>query len=476
MIRKFILLCLVGLLTVVPSSSLALTAADAFVGYKVCCEKSPSGIYPKDEFVYFVSEFEIAKRVKRLVYEGKSMLNFKQQLTSHIVHDMTQISNSAIPYGGVLGARIREAITSHEHININIKGIQAHILVNSSMRNEAGKKVYRYVVAVPVPEIKKQKKIVFENLNQVDEVVRKVFSKANQEDKFQELIAWYLELGMLEDALYYQRELLTRQIHLVNYYRSNDPFSEREILRKILLGTTSNALSTHYLSELPANAEIIQRVIEDGQYSSLELIVLLRTMHLDLSSKVSDDNHKKIAQQLSDLADKYAAIHEYVQLERKIRNLESSGKSSLQKHSLLKGVLETSGHLVISERLSDEVTDEFKEAQVLFHKGRDPEKIKQLLIQSLQLSPRHLKSWEYLAAILSAQKMDLEALLIYTQLYQMDNSNLEIMANLADSYSRSGLKSIAKSYISHVETLGSGKKISKSVQRMMDRVNAQLSN
>jgi hypothetical protein len=78
-----------------------------------------------------------------------------------------------------------------------------------------------------------------------------------------------------------------------------------------------------------------------------------------------------------------------------------------------------------------------------------------------------------LAAILWAQKMEKEALLIYTQLYQMDNSNLEIMANLTECYERVGLKNIAMSYLEYIVMLNSEKNI-RSVSDIVNRVSVKL--
>jgi len=36
-----------------PVIGYSLTGADAFVGYRVCCEQKTTGIYPDDDFVFF---------------------------------------------------------------------------------------------------------------------------------------------------------------------------------------------------------------------------------------------------------------------------------------------------------------------------------------------------------------------------------------------------------------------------------------
>ena len=472
--RKIDFFILVGLFTVYPVSSYALTAADAFVGYKVCCENSPRGIYSKDEFVYFVSETEMTDRVKRLVYEGRSMLNFQRQLKKYVVQGMVSIDESKISYGGALGTKIQKVIASHGHIDVNIKNIRSHILVNHVDYKKNNPKIYRYVAAIPVAEVNKYKKTVFENNNQIEAVVRKVFSEASEEERFQELIGYYLEMGLIEDAIYYQQQLLSKQLHLVNYYHQENPYHERKILREVLsIVKSGEKPPSIYLEQLPANAEVMEGVLEKHQKDPMELIVLLRTVLVDRNGIERNAVHKKIYESLSKLADKYSSMQDYLTLEGQIRKLEDDGSSFFQDSPLLMGVLETSGHLIISKNLSDGGTEDFRQAKELFHQGKNPEKIKNLLVRAIQLSPRHLKSWEYLAAILWAQKMEKEALLIYTQLYQMDNSNLEIMANLTECYERVGLKNIAMSYLEYIVMLNSEKNI-RSVSDIVNRVSVKL--
>ena len=105
-----------------PVIGYSLTGADAFVGYRVCCEQKTTGIYPDDDFVFFVSEIEMRdKRLKRLIYEGKSMLQFNQQLVKYITKDMLLIDASSSAYKGKLGLEIKQSIQKNQHIDVNLK-------------------------------------------------------------------------------------------------------------------------------------------------------------------------------------------------------------------------------------------------------------------------------------------------------------------------------------------------------------------
>jgi hypothetical protein len=51
--------------------------------------------------------------------------------------------------------------------------------------------------------------------------------------------------------------------------------------------------------------------------------------------------------------------------------------------------------------------------------------------------------------------MKLEALIVYTQMYQLDSNNLENMAHLSEGYSVIGLQNMADKYIAHITALNS---------------------
>ena len=115
--------------------------------------------------------------------------------------------------------------------------------------------------------------------------------------------------------------------------------------------------------------------------------------------------------------------------------------------------LKTFGHLKIDTNLSREPNTYFQEASALFRKGQEPDRIEKLLVRSLATSPRHLDSWEYLGALLFALGRTEEALIVYNQLYQLDSSNLETAAHIAECYHHLGFSGLARSYANHLEIL-----------------------
>jgi tetratricopeptide (TPR) repeat protein len=106
----------------------------------------------------------------------------------------------------------------------------------------------------------------------------------------------------------------------------------------------------------------------------------------------------------------------------------------------------TLGHLDIDPTLGGEANPYFEEAKTLFMKGQDVDRIMHLLAQSLEVSPRHTDSWNYLGAVLTAQKKFEDALVLHTQAYQIDKGDLETAANIADCYYRLHYPNLASSY------------------------------
>ena len=433
-----------------PVIGYSLTGADAFVGYRVCCEQKTTGIYPDDDFVFFVSEIEMRdKRLKRLIYEGKSMLQFNQQLVKYITKDMPLIDASSIAYKGKLGLEIKQSIQKNQHIDVNVKSLHTHILVNNSERKETGKRIYRYVVAVPAKELNKKKIRAHRQMNHIDNAVYQVFLQAKQAERYQDLVDWYLELGLFEDALYYQRQLLSQDLYLVNYYQQDDPFSDREVLRNILSQKVTPNPSL--LKQSPANADIITKLInEEYQDNPMASIVLMTTMLVDQNEENQEKTLSKINEQLLNLSDQYPLVQDYIKLQKNINQIRDKGDSIFQNNAVLRMVLATSGRLKMDDKLPQYETNEFKQAEGLFKKGVELEKIISLLLDSIKKIPRHTASWDYLSAALWAKGMKPEALVAYTQLYQLDSSNLEIMRSLAKSYSAVGLQNMADRYTAHI--------------------------
>jgi hypothetical protein len=447
---KIISLLSFAILLNISSTGYALTGADAFVGYRVCCEQKTSGIYPDDDFVYFVSEIEMNnKRLKRIAYEGKSMLQFNQQLVEYVTRDMLLIDDSNIAYKGNLGLKIKQSIQESQHINIDVDSLRTHILVNDSERKESGERVYRYVVAIPSKELNKKKNTIHQKLNHIDNVVHQVFLQAKQAERYQDLVGWYLELGLFEDALYYQKQLLSQELYLVNYYQQDNPFHEREVLRNIV--SQKIDLNPALLKQSPANTEIITWLInEQYQDNPMASIVLMMTMLVDNSKINQEKILNNINEQLLRLGEQYPFVLDYIKLQKNINQIRNKSDSIFQNNSILRMVLATSGHLMMDDQLPKYETNEFKQAERLFKEGVEPEKIITLLLNSIKKSPRHIKSWDYLSAVFWAKDMKLEALVVYTQLYQLDNNSLETMESLEKSYSSVDLQNMADKYGTHI--------------------------
>jgi len=436
-----------------PITGYALTGADAFVDYRVCCEQKTTGIYPGDDFVFFISEIEMkSKRLKRSDYKGRLMLRFNRQLTKYVVKDMPLIDTSNIVYKGKLESKIKQLIQEGQHIKVNVNSLHAHVLVNNSERRETGERVYRYVVAVPAKELNKKKNVTDKQLNNISSVVRQAFSQAKQEKKYQELVDWYLELGLFEDALYYQKKLLSQELYLVNYYQQDDPYSERELSRNIL--SQKVVINPLLLKKSPANASVITKLIdEEYQDNPMASIVLMMTMLVDQNKENQEKTFNKINEQLSKLSDQYPLVQDYIELQKNINQIRGDNDSIFQNNAVLRMVLATSGHLMMDDKLPEYETNEFKQAEGLFKKGIELEKIITLLLDSIKKIPKHIASWDYLSAALWAKDMKLEALVAYTQLYQLDNNNLETMRNLAKSYSAAGLQNMSNKYTAHVSVI-----------------------
>jgi len=426
------------------------TSNDAYITYKTYFEDESTGFYSKENFIFFIAEVEIASRkVKRSYYEAKAMLLVNDLLKKYIIEGLVLPEKNDIPYEGKLRAKINELFKSGNYVDINISNIRGRIIENWSKNN-----IYRYVYAVPVHQLEKQRKQLNKNTEDIGFYVYKVFEQAKEEDQYHELMTFYLELGLIEDAMHYQKQILKNKYNLINFYYPKNPFLERKELRKILTYASNNNknLDTDAINTLPGNFEIITHVI-NSKYKGdpLASIIFYFTLLPDTPEKKHRVIFERIIENINSLKKYYQSFKEYSLMLQTLRN--GMDKSFFEQNDVLAYSSLTLGHLEFDNTLSGKTNQYFEEADGFFQKGINKEKIKQLLLKSISISPRHSDSWNYLGAVLLVDNFVKEALILHTQAYQIDNSNIETIAHIADCYYRLNYKTLANNYAEHLKLL-----------------------
>ena len=422
---------------------------DAYVIYKSYFDKKSTGVYSKENVVFVIAETKIiSKRLKRTHYEGRAMLLVKDLLKKYITKDLKLPEKNGMPSKGALKDKIIELINSGDYIDINISNIRGRILENRPDNN-----IYRYVYAVPADQLAKYKKDISAKVTDVGYFIGKVIEQAKKNEQYNKLITYYLELGLIEDAIYCQKQLIKNKYDITNYYIPKNPFNERQELRKVIShASKQESIDTDIIKGLPGNYEIITQII-NSEYKDdpLASVVLYLTSLPDTPEDKYKYATENISKNINSIIANNKIISEYSSLLQSMR--DDIDTSFFKQYDVLYYSFITCGHLEFDNSLSSETNKYFKEAEDLFSKGKNIEKIIKLLVKSLSKSPRHSKSWNYLGAALTAKNQFKEALIVHIQAYQIGNSDIEVMANMADSYHKLHFNLLAKKYAEHLNIL-----------------------
>jgi len=432
---------------------------DAWVGYQVCSEENRPGTYEYEEFVFFLVEVDITTtEVDEMHWEGEAMLAMGDAIRSYLTDGVKSFDIEQIPYKGKIREQIRTLIQNNSHASAVIEKLRMSILVN-----ERQERIYRYVAAVKKKDLERQKLVFIEDLNKLDYLVLRVFQDATASEQHEELAVYYLESGLVEDALYFASQRLSSQYHLVNFYHTDNPYRDFAVLRDVVNRSRANEeLDPALLQQLPGNAEILSALIRDElDGDPLGRAVATFSMLPDTDTEDYQKTFSGLKNELLKLSGDYPNIKEYIRVLDTLAKLQTGrGPGPLfSSTGLMQLTLKTFGHLRIDTSLAKESNTYFQEASTLFQKGQQPDRIEKLLVRSLAVSPRHLDSWEYLGALLFALGRKEEALVTYNQLYQLDRSNLETMAHIAECYYHLGFPGLARSHANHLEILNANVRI-----------------
>ena len=430
---------------------------DAWVDYQVCCEEKRAGAYEDEEFVFFLVEVDITStKVDEMHWEGEAMLAMGGVIRNYLTDGVKSLDIEQIPYKGKIREQIRTLIQTNSHASAAIEKLQMSILVN-----ERQERIYRYVAAVKKKDLERQKLVFVKDLNKLDYLVLRVFQDATASEKHEELVAYYLESGLVEDALYFASQQLSSRYHLVNFYHTDNPYRDFALLRDVVSRSRANEeMDPSLLQKLPGNAEILSALIRDElDGDSLGRAIAAFSMLPDTDTEGYQKAFSGLKNELLELSGDYPNIKEYIRVLDTLAQLQTDQRLLFSATGLMQLTWKTFGHLRIDTSLPKESNTYFQEASTLFQKGQQPDRIEKLLVQSLAVSPRHLASWEYLGALLFALGRKEEALVTYNQLYQLDSSNLETMAHIAECYYHLGFPGLARSYANHLEILNAKARI-----------------
>lgn len=439
----------------------------AYITYEALFTEKQSGIYSKDGFVFFVADIKISgKRVAQQVYEAKAMIRINQLVKKFFTEDILVEKLGVEKLGEVIRNKVAKLISTDNVYDFNIADLRGQVLVNDPQKKD-GKRYYRYVFSVTDDEVNKKKNELSSIKIDINFLVHRIFQEALLNDQYQDLVSFYLELGLWENAINFQGEILSRKLNLVNYYHSVTPLTERKIFRRVLADAGQLSKPDQILKELPGNIEALNTIINNlDKQHTLDKVVLQFTKLVAVPENNLGKSYRELNRTLDEVA-KVAGMKEYLQVLEGIQKQKIS--RSFIDSDVIKNSFNALGHLRMDKSLNKRKNKFFDDAVLLFNQGGEKNKIRHLLVKSINESPRHADSWNYLGAIMTAENLLYEAVVFHTQAYLLDSENLETMANLADCYLRLGKKELAMNYANYLVIMN-GRKKSNFVNKVINKI------
>ncbi|WP_422491339.1 hypothetical protein [Endozoicomonas sp. ALE010] len=374
---------------------------------------SKTGIIVDSGIVFSTVILPYGRDTSRNSAKAKAMISAWQQITEHY---QLQALSSSTGSSSLDQALIRQR-------DIRLKKLPSRILVN---RPEG--ESYRYVLAANEEDIKR---LITASKNEdiSTEDITTLLHQLDAGQHYHYLGKIFSEFGLQEIALQWEKKELLKKYCLANYYQpSQQPFLERQ---RLLALQADNSPALDWLCELPASAYVIDNHLKQKSLSETTILAFESTA---LPARAPNAIAQiKENQQKNPLA----YLHKL--------------PGQLNLASPYSAALSLPGHILFSNTFSDQPAQAFIDAKVLFEQGRELDTIISLLKESINSSPRHQESWQYLGAALIARQNWPEAAAVYLQWIALEPSNLEAISRYTESLHRMGLKQEASRFVSYLQ-------------------------
>lgn len=411
------------------------------VQYQKLYQKSPMGVYSQGEWLLVVAEVPMnSDKQPKIYYEAKAMLQTQQLLNQFVLLQADLSGLKLHGFNGRLALDFDELVASGDFYHFSINNISVRLLDNKAYKSQ-----YRRVTALKESALSSARLELFKTLNN-SFIIQKLLSHARNNNAL--LARYYFDLGLLREAYFYKWQQLKSTYYLVNYpILDKTPFQRRQYLRRIFT-TDSKDYQLDWLKQLPANAELFAQIQADiGNMDRLGQGLLDWLLAATLPMQDYEQQLDKVIQRLEPLAPNAQVKAEFVFLKK-----NRISKLVLDTYpSILQDILNQQGFLILDTKYSDENTAYFEQAVSLFNQGRKVDKVLTLLIQSLVESPRHIKSWVYLGAVLKYKKHYIESLAAFQQASLLNHSDPDNQANIAEIYFELKQPELAEAYLYYLQ-------------------------
>ncbi|NJB68500.1 tetratricopeptide (TPR) repeat protein [Desulfobaculum xiamenense] len=391
--------------------------------YRRTLSERSQGTYQLQECTCFIIEIPAARQTKtRRELHNAALIEFRKLIRKHIAS--TALPSFRTDQG--ISARLNTLLTREWERSTRLPSAlttSGHILEDSLSRG-----TYRYAIAIPTRELNSLRQEAKSKQDNPQALLAAITSEAVRHRDFKTLACILWESGLHQLAARCALQDMNSAQHTVNYTFHPNAFEQRRSLRALLEGHLQP--NDDILELLPGCHEVLERIAERTDIPEQAFALL------ELALADSGQAHSKL-------------INKMIALTGNDRDFASLARTS--PHAPDGNVFTTAytslGGLRFGDDISSASTSEFDEAKRLFHAGTDLPATKRLLLKSLESSPANREIWDYLGAILMAERQWREAIFTYLEMLHFNPLDAETLGHLAQAHIELGQTETARRII-----------------------------
>lgn len=418
----FLFLLAVILIAAFPPAAVAqqtpLKAFELAGMYQSSLNDKCTGWYPLSDYVFFIADLKRKSRDSSVRdMRAKAMLKVSELMRSWVASQSGKVECDLSRWP----ERSRKILQKYLEQKIQIPSFglfHGHVIENAPVQQR-----YRYVFAAPEVELKQ----FCVRLKQVSAKPMRVFSQVLEDtlkhENYSVAATLFFDTDLSYMAARAVQEGESEKFCMSNYSIAPNPLAQRDALRKLLEGKLE--VKPENLRCIPGSYEILSAMAESSMDSHPERAFAF----LSLALPASGENNTVVVQKMNSLIE-----------DRSISPIKWNDPNG----DIVKMAMNSFGNLRFGEGVPAFDDGYFKQAVELFRKHGDKNKIAEFLIKAADKTPANPKVWDYLGAILKADKQWAQAAVVYLQFLQISPFDSEAMGHLAECYSQIGRTESAK--------------------------------
>ncbi|CCO23283.1 hypothetical protein [Maridesulfovibrio hydrothermalis] len=384
--------------------------------YQASLKEKVTGWYPLADYVVFIADL---KREDRSIsvrdMRAKAMLKVGELMRSWSVSECGRVECDL----GRWPERSRKIMQNYLEKQIQTPSFgqfNGHLLENAPQGQR-----FRYAFAVSKKELVRFCEGVKQIVTDPAALFSSILDGALKEENFQLVSILLWDAGLPHLASRAVQESLKDQLCMVNYALLPNPLEQRNALQMLFDGRLEKSSSS--LKKLPGSPEILALMAEKQDESEPEKSFSFLALSLPAAGQRRTEILKKM-EELSGTKIILPAVD------------SDSGMVDMS--------VSTFGNIRFGDAVPAYDDAYLRQAITLFNERGDKGQIRQLLEQAADRVPANPKVWDYLGAMLKADKIWDGGVAVYLQLLQLRPFDSEALAHLAQCYNNIGNKKGAR--------------------------------